>query len=269
MKTYVLYHKNCFDGFGAAFAAWKKFGDNATYIAVTYGDPLPKEIRSGSDVFIVDFCFPTDLLLELNSRTNVIVLDHHEGAKQHLEASKCTCVFDQKRSGAKITWDYFFPNEKNEVIEYISDKDLWNFELPDSLAINYAIESQPKKFEVWDKFDLNLLRVEGLAIKMRVDEDIATISKKAFKMSFKGHTIPVVNTSHLNSEVGMNLLKLNPEALFSATYYDFWRNDKLCRKWSLRSHKDGFDVNKLCAEFGGGGHQPASGFIEEIESFSK
>jgi hypothetical protein len=30
--TVVIYHADCRDGFGAAYAAWKKFGDNASYI---------------------------------------------------------------------------------------------------------------------------------------------------------------------------------------------------------------------------------------------
>ena len=32
----VLYHADCLDGFGAAYAAWEKFGDTAEYIPVQY-----------------------------------------------------------------------------------------------------------------------------------------------------------------------------------------------------------------------------------------
>ena len=31
-KIVVIYHDQCRDGFGAAYAAWKKFGDDASYI---------------------------------------------------------------------------------------------------------------------------------------------------------------------------------------------------------------------------------------------
>ena len=37
MKPLVLYHANCADGFGAAFAAWLKLGDEAEYVACSYG----------------------------------------------------------------------------------------------------------------------------------------------------------------------------------------------------------------------------------------
>jgi oligoribonuclease NrnB/cAMP/cGMP phosphodiesterase (DHH superfamily) len=41
-KTYVLFHDACFDGTGAKYSAWKKFGDKAEYIPVQYGQPLPE-----------------------------------------------------------------------------------------------------------------------------------------------------------------------------------------------------------------------------------
>lgn len=41
MKTYVLYHAHCADGFGAAYAAWLKLGNDAQYVPVKYGDPPP------------------------------------------------------------------------------------------------------------------------------------------------------------------------------------------------------------------------------------
>ena len=37
MKPLVIYHASCADGFGAAFAAWLKFGDDAEYVACSYG----------------------------------------------------------------------------------------------------------------------------------------------------------------------------------------------------------------------------------------
>lgn len=273
MKTFILYHKNCFDGFGAAYAAWKHFGDKATYIPVTYGDKIPEGISKGDEVYIVDFCFPAEDLIELQEKAKVLVLDHHDSAEKHLKNSKCNCVFDQKRSGAKITWDYFFPNQKNDLIEYISDKDLWNFHLPNSEAINLAIESQPKKFEVWDSLTIENLLIEGVPVLKRLQEDIKMIVKKAYVMDFKGYKIHVVNTCHLNSEVGNEILKMFPDDPFTASYYDFERDGILHRKWSFRSRKNGFNLVKFCEPFGGGGHPGSTGWVEMIgktmERYSK
>ena len=43
-KTVVLYHANCHDGFGGAFAAWKKFGDAADYVPMRYGMAIPDDV---------------------------------------------------------------------------------------------------------------------------------------------------------------------------------------------------------------------------------
>ena len=53
---HVLYHANCYDGFGAAWAAWRKLGDDGVvYQAVNYGDPLPQSGIADDDcVFLLD-----------------------------------------------------------------------------------------------------------------------------------------------------------------------------------------------------------------------
>ena len=38
MKPLVIYHASCADGFGAAFAAWLKLGDDAEYVPMQYLD---------------------------------------------------------------------------------------------------------------------------------------------------------------------------------------------------------------------------------------
>lgn len=39
-KTAVLYHNDA-DGYALALAAWLVYGDNANYIPVRYGEPVP------------------------------------------------------------------------------------------------------------------------------------------------------------------------------------------------------------------------------------
>jgi len=41
MKTKVLYHFGCNDGFAAAYCAWTVLGDSAEYIGVSYGEDAP------------------------------------------------------------------------------------------------------------------------------------------------------------------------------------------------------------------------------------
>ena len=53
----VLYHGDCPDGFGAAFAAWKKFKDAAEYVALSRSDTPPLELVKNKEVYLPDFTF--------------------------------------------------------------------------------------------------------------------------------------------------------------------------------------------------------------------
>jgi len=81
---HVFYHSKCYDGFGAAYACWKKFGDKAKYHAVSYGYPPPDV--SGSHLYIVDFSYKKDELFALKKKFHqVVVLDHHKTAWEELK----------------------------------------------------------------------------------------------------------------------------------------------------------------------------------------
>ena len=50
-----IYHGNCQDGFGAAWAVWKRFGDAVEYVPGFYGQPAPDV--AGRSVVMVDFSY--------------------------------------------------------------------------------------------------------------------------------------------------------------------------------------------------------------------
>lgn len=77
---YILYHANCADGLGAAYAAYRRFGRDAVYCPMGYEDPLPT-IPDGSIVYILDYCRSPQELLELLGRDCAATqIDHHESA---------------------------------------------------------------------------------------------------------------------------------------------------------------------------------------------
>ena len=51
----VIYHADCTDGFGAAYAAWKQLGNRAEYYACKHGTS-PPEVK-GKNVVILDFSY--------------------------------------------------------------------------------------------------------------------------------------------------------------------------------------------------------------------
>lgn len=261
---YVLYHGNCYDGFGAAFACWKKFGKDAQYIACAYGKP-PPEMPDASICYIVDFSFSKEDILKLAERMDVVVLDHHKTAEENLRDfvnpekanDHLDVIFDMTRSGALITWQYLFPGEPvPHLIQHISDRDLWEFKIPGSREIHKALVATPFDFEVWDKLDVEKLKVEGAVLEKLHDQLVEKTCKGAFLRKIAGHLVYVVNTSFAWSEVGDFLLKDGAGGgPFVASFTVF--EDEVM--WSLRSRGE-FDVSEIAKKYGGGGHKNAAGF---------
>lgn len=254
----VLHHADA-DGFGAAYALWKTFDQEAKFIPVQYGQPVPELPEETDCLYIVDFSYDRETTLALARRygvDSIVVIDHHKTAEKEL-AGLMFAKFDMNKSGAVLAWEHGKPyHPVPPILRYVQDRDLWKFELPHSEEVNLYIASLPWDFEVWDRFDLSAAVVAGTAIKAFRDNQIKTALRDARVIDFFGHSAPVVNCSANISEVGHELLKAHPDAPFAVMYCD--RGDGQ-RSYSLRSRGD-FDVAELCREHGGGGHRAAAGF---------
>lgn len=263
---YVLYHANCYDGFGAAYAAWKKFGNNAQYKAVSYGEPFPREFLKelNSTVYILDFSYSKDDMLYWADFYELIVLDHHKTAQANfvgLKHPNIKAFFDMDKSGAHLAWEYFHTvggvvgGEVPELILHIEDRDLWRFKLSGSKEIHKALVSYPMDFERWDNFNVESLKIEGVALERMYTQLVDNIVKGSWVGKIGRHECPMVNTSIAWSEVGATMLQKYPLAQFVASFTEFEKETM----WSLRS-KDDFDCSEIAKEFGGGGHAQAAGF---------
>lgn len=259
-ETYVLYHAPCHDGFGAAWAVWNALGDAATYLPVSYGQPMP-DIPDGAHVAIVDFSYPRAELEALAVRAgSLIVLDHHATAQEDL-VDLPFAIFDLDKSGARLAWEHWHPHEPlPELLAYVEDRDLWRFSLPNSRAVAAAMRMHPFTFQEWDRLNaegMHRLVVAGDAILDFIETQVTMICRQVRLRDLGGHTVPVVNATAFWSEIGEHLLSNYPYAPFAASYYD--RADGQ-RQWSLRS-RPGFDVSAVARQFGGGGHRQAAGFV--------
>jgi oligoribonuclease NrnB/cAMP/cGMP phosphodiesterase (DHH superfamily) len=250
----VLYHRDT-DGFGAAYAAWKKFGDRASFIGVQYSEPVP-DIPAGTQrLFIVDFSYSEEIIRGLQkSIPSVVVLDHHKTALGLKDTPGC--YIDLDKAGCWLAWGFFHDAAPMpDILEYVGDRDLWRFALPMSEDVNLYIASLPWIFEVWDDFCLTRALEGGGAIKAFRGGQIQSALRNVRMISLAGYEIPCINTADNISELGNEMCKLYPDVAFSASYCD--RKD--CRSWSLRSIGE-FDVSTVAKHFGGGGHRNAAGF---------
>jgi oligoribonuclease NrnB/cAMP/cGMP phosphodiesterase (DHH superfamily) len=267
-NTTVLYHADA-DGFGAAFAIWLRLHDNAHYIAVQYGQPVPEIPEGTTKLYIVDFSYKREICEELSSKYDLCIYDHHKTAEAELEGL-AYATFDMSKSGCVMTWEAFHDDPIPLILQYTQDYDLWKFELPDSKKINLYVQSLPHNFATWgchlSSSFLHEAREAGVAIERFRDGQVTHALKSVRMMRFfvsddgdHEWEVPVVNATTNIAEIGNVLCAEYPDAPFSASYCD--RTD--VRTYSLRSIGD-FDVSEVARMFGGGGHKNAAGFTTDI-----
>lgn len=259
-RSYVLYHHHCDDGFGAAYAAWKALGSEASYIPVVHGEP-PPDMPEGSKVVIADFAYSRETLLDLTRRmTSVQVLDHHKTAQDELGGLPFVYL-DMNKSGAVLSWEYWHPGQPiPELLRYVEDRDLWRFALPDTREVAVALETYPREFEVWDHLSVKVLAEEGKPILRATKQQVSRMAARARFQDIAGYSVPVVNASLFTSDVLDELAHRYPQAPFAASYFD--RGDGK-RQWGLASIGP-CDVSRIAKQFGGGGHLHRSGFVEDL-----
>jgi len=162
MKPLIIYHANCTDGFGAAFAAWCKFGDDAEYLPMSYGQEIDRPV-TGRDVYVLDFSFDSETTAWLlNESTRFVWLDHHktafemwapDGERERYTDSNGTSVhilLDNNKSGALLAWEYFHPKKDvPDLILRIDDRDRWVFHYEDSKALHAGLQRYGFNFIDW------------------------------------------------------------------------------------------------------------------------
>lgn len=267
MRTLVIYHALCSDGAGAAYAAWRKFGEGAEYRSASYGESAPtSEEVAGRDVFILDFSYARADLERLRaSAAHLRVIDHHKTAQAALGDLDCA-IFDMKRSGAVLAWQHFHGFDPvPEILLYIEDRDLWHWRLPDSRAVSAALEARNvlRDFRCLVGFagPVGDLAAEGAALLRQQQLYVDALAALGLvRRGLLGETPHyVVNSYLLHSEVG-NVLATRGAAEQRAPLAAVWHQGVDGRfKVSLRSVGD-CDVAAIAERFGGGGHKNAASF---------
>jgi len=298
MKSFVIYHANCTDGFGAAFAAWKKLGDDAEYMPQNYGEASPDmwaEKCRDRDVYILDFSFPK-LVMEhiFKAASRVVWRDHHKTAfemwcgkyergMQHdqigdIGSCEIDIFLDDNKSGALLAWEYFHPDtEVPMLIKHIDDRDRWQFKLEGSKELHAALAGlRPWSFQQWDGLTFSEtcedLYQEGAAILRAQNQTVQQIVGHARKCTISYSTVPTprpvatglaVNAPTHQSEVGHELA--NQSGTFGLAWYLAGDNRVRC---SFRSNGD-YDVSAIARVFGGGGHRNAAGCEVSLDTLKE
>lgn len=267
----IIYHGNCWDGFGGAWAAYKKFGQKADYLPADHRQTVPAPNFKNRIIYLIDFTYSEPVLKKLAANNKkLVILDHHISASRRVKLAD-ESVFDNNHSAAVIAWRYFFPKRPTPLLlRYIEDQDLWKFKMPASKAVNIALRLFDLNFFKWNQLAKDLEKKEfrkelikkGKLLLKQQDNLINDIVKSAYLVNFAGKKVLAVNTSALfASEAGHQLCQKQPP--FSI----IWQQTNGTEiKVSLRSNGK-FDVSRLAQKYGGGGHKAAAGFTLNKKKF--
>ena len=264
MKPMCIYHKNCADGFTAAWVVAMCVRD-VELIPAAYGDNPPDV--TDRIVYVVDFSYPRAVLYDMANRAeHITVLDHHATAVRNLAGlahPNLTLILDETRSGCQITADHFNIPRRG-LIDYAGNRDLWRFDrLPHTREINAVIGVTERTIHDWTLLAIDVktrfdeLVAQGTMLLRQERYYITEIIRTSERTWVIGNeVVPVVNAPGLfASEIG-NALAARPGVPFAATYYDATAG----RLVSLRSAPTGADVSLIAQRYGGGGHPHAAGF---------
>jgi oligoribonuclease NrnB/cAMP/cGMP phosphodiesterase (DHH superfamily) len=282
----IVYHKCCPDGVSGLWCAHLYTNNEFEKVSMKAGiDPVFDTKKK--DIIFIDVCPSINyILVHTKLAKSITVLDHHKSAydtyvknKDFLEKiENLKMIFDMNKSGAQIAWDFFFEGVKRAwFIDYVGDRDLWRWELPNSKEIssafefnNYFINEDLNKLDLlnnYDESDINGLVNIGLIINQYQQKLIENEVNYSYEATLKiDEYIYNVRIGHIIGGMVSDLgNKLANKPLKNGNLPDFgvvWNYNVDTQAWfvSLRGHDNSPDLSVIAKHFGGGGHEKASGF---------
>ena len=283
MKTLVIYHAHCTDGLGAAWAAWKRFGSDAEYVPMSYNRAPPDVV--GRDVYLLDFSFKRSVVEQLcEFADHVTIVDHHktaieewvdsEGEKIGQYPMNFHLVYDLRKSGAVLAWDYFMaPFSEPEILRLVQDRDLWQFKhhhtkslaaylkqyckcIADFNGAAAAYANEEARHDILSKGEIIIEAHKQLIDQMITYARLVNLCDNEEEGIDGFYNLTLFSApGALASDACDAYLKANPSQLHVASYYD--TADR--RVFSLRGN-EGVDLTPIAKSFGGGGHARACSF---------
>jgi len=279
MKTIAIYHKHCTDGTTAAAVVLKKYPD-ALVFPMSHGyspeeiAPILIQANPGDQIFTVDCVMGAREFLDAGYK--VTSIDHHadqEVIHKQLEKENpnFTYVFNDKKSGASLSWEYFFPNEPTpELVKLVEDRDLWNWKYSpetDNLTNRlWMFDDQPEKILKIMSGPLDDIKKEGSVIsgynKALIDMTIKDI--EPLMLQIGPYKVATYNVTMFRSEIGHELCEIRKETVGLFTV----ESHEVC--FSFRGNgKFSPTAVEIAHVLGGGGHRNAAGARMKLEDFIK
>lgn len=265
---------------------------------VQYGSPVPKGVVGYDRVFVLDFSYSADVLVELAQRNDALtVIDHHKTAVENLASwvppENTTVILESERNGVAVAacelcWDHVWAVKKCKppkaplLVQYAADRDTWAFRLPWSKEVSAHMQSVPMELhlcaELHAMFSHEILGVGYVAsLGNAIIRYQRTCIDQAVKAAEK-LCLPILVGGELRGEALGLAANMPVSSLISDTAGELARKEidgrqvdfgccyfRVDDEWvySLRSSGT-IDVSMVAKGLGGGGHKTAAGFKSVI-----
>jgi hypothetical protein len=286
ITIHIVTHADCLDGIVAAWVVQNFYRQSTAYEIFieyqTYNRPLP-EFPEGANVVMVDFC-PNDveeLKVLFTQVATLKILDHHpksEAVFQEMKRwvmetgrmSDFDCEFSRHKSGALMAWHYFQEGPPPALIEYVSDSDLYQFNLPGSKEICAALEMFGMSIPAFEdrlKETIPSLIEMGTVVRNMHRQQIDWTIQQTRCVLYANqlvdgqnkdvYLLAVNGNAFIKNEVCARLEQCYPGFAGYVCYWDL--TDGMERRYCVRSKNGNAQAIAVC--YGGQGHECAAGFV--------
>jgi oligoribonuclease NrnB/cAMP/cGMP phosphodiesterase (DHH superfamily) len=301
--NYAIFHKGCLDGFSGFFilhTTGQISEDARIFPDVPSAKIVPPNI-AGKDVIIIDVAYSRDILKGIMSvAKSVVFIDHHvtirddvRELKKELDTNKnITIVYNEKKSGASLTWEFFYPKKKVPLfIKYVEDNDTGAWKMKDtltfigSLDVNYSYALTPDNMKRWKKL-FNTKHINELIKKGKIYEEYTQTLLEYNSRKYSTQSFPSQKVYDAYPEIfkkvgqykvavycgsGCPKTTLLGLELIKRTTCDFvimWVYHIDRKEYVLSMRSRDADVGSICHVLGGGGHKLAAACSFPSSKFS-
>lgn len=297
---YIIYHKNCLDGFASFFLLHeaKKIESSAEiYPDVPSASRVPSRIEN-KNILIVDVAYSYDIMYNIISKAKTVTfIDHHVTIHKGMvelakKFTKLHLIYDVTKSGCTLMWQYLYGTiNPPKFIKYIEDNDIGKWELADckefitALKVKYPTKPNYLSLNKWSKLYkdstvkklISLGKVYGEYKKYLTDDNVRRFTMEKFPSEkfydkysniFKKpgqYKVAVYCGSPCPSSQEIS------EYIFKNYSCDFmisWVLNLEKKDYVLTFRSKYVDVGEIAMALGGGGHKLAASGVIKLKDFS-
>jgi oligoribonuclease NrnB/cAMP/cGMP phosphodiesterase (DHH superfamily) len=303
MYNYVIFHRNCNDGFTSFIILNKSntIDKNALIFAdVPSARKAPHNIYD-KDIIIMDVAYTYDVLKDIFEQArSVIFIDHHVTIhddvlklKDEFTDKNIKIIYDEHECGSTLTWKYLFGDKPIPLfVKHIRDNDigLWKMENTDAIianiSTNYDIKNINKtNVDKWNKLfdETKLLKLikKGNIYMEYINNLLSDYSKRYSLESFPSNQLYEDYSEYFKKpgkyKVAVVCGSGCPNASMLGRYMmknidcDFvimWTLNLNSKQYVLTFRSLKINVGRIAKMFGGGGHKLAASCIINMQKYN-